>query len=55
MGYLDADSFRVLLESDNVFVTEEELNGLVCRFDRNNDGKVSYAEFISELTPKTSY
>lgn len=35
------------------FVSNNDLQTLVSRYDRNNDGKVSYGEFLNEITPKS--
>ena len=35
-----------------VSTTQKELFGLMDRYDKNKDGKISYSEFITELTPK---
>jgi len=32
---------------------KNELVGLMKRYDKNMDGKVSYSEFINEMTPKS--
>jgi len=36
-----------------VFLSDNDLNLLMDRLDSNIDGKVSYLEFIQEVTPKT--
>lgn len=36
-----------------MIVTENDLYYLISRFDKNDDKKISYAEFVAELTPKS--
>jgi len=40
------------LESNNWFITNEDLTILIDIFDLNKDGKVSYAEFVKTLSLK---
>ena len=35
-------------------VSSKDLIVIMQKFDKNYDGKVSYSEFIDELTPKSS-
>jgi Ca2+-binding EF-hand superfamily protein len=41
------------LNEHGIFVTNQDLVALISRYDKNQDGKVSYGEFLSELTPKS--
>jgi len=36
---------------NKVYASEEELNGLLEKYDHNQDGKITLAEFIAELRP----
>jgi len=49
--YLTKEDFDQLFKKYNFYATDNELNTLVSRFDKDNDGKVSYEEFIEEFTP----
>mmetsp|Transcript_25634 Transcript_25634/g.44858 ORF Transcript_25634/g.44858 Transcript_25634/m.44858 type:complete len:677 (-) Transcript_25634:2399-4429(-) len=51
-GYVTLDEFRSALQDSGKYATERELIGLLSRYDRDKDGKVSYADFVQELTPK---
>lgn len=52
-GYISQKEFEELLQSYGIFSTKQELIGLVKRYNKNLDGKITYSEFISELTPKS--
>lgn len=51
-GFLTEADFRRFLRSHGKYVTEGELESIMQRYDRDQDGRVSYEEFIEELTPK---
>jgi len=36
-----------------IYVSNKDVLNLVERFDKNQDGKVTYSEFVSEITPKS--
>lgn len=44
-GFLTPDEFRQMLEQHGVFVNSHDLHTLLSRYDKNNDGKVTYSEF----------
>lgn len=43
--------FSDLLAKHRFFATGKELASLMDRFDKNKDGKVTYGEFVDEITP----
>ena len=45
------DDFGQMLADHGFYATEGEVNTLVDRFDKNKDGRVSYHEFMKEITP----
>lgn len=51
-GYLGRGEMRRILEENGVCASELDLQLLTQRFDRNSDGRISYAEFMEELVPK---
>lgn len=51
-GYVSRSELRRFLADNGIFASERELQMLIYRFDRNNDGRVSYAEFMEEMVPK---
>ena len=51
-GYLTRTEMRRILGDNGVYVSERDLCMLVGRFDRNNDGRISYAEFMEEMVSK---
>jgi Ca2+-binding EF-hand superfamily protein len=52
-GYLTRDEFKKLLRDHRFYATEEEVTWLVDRYDRNQDGRISYSEFMDEILPKS--
>jgi len=42
-----------MLNDYGFFVSQTDLTGLINRYDKNQDGKVSYGEFLNEMTPKS--
>ena len=52
LGYLTKEDFRGLLAENSIYATDLELAILMSRYDRNNDSRVSYAEFSDEMCPK---
>ena len=52
-GYISMDEFRELLIDHGIYASNSELLNLMRRYDKNQDGKISYSEFVQELTPKS--
>ena len=52
-GYITRDEFKTLLREYGFYATETEVQYLLERYDRNQDGKISYSEFIDEILPKS--
>ena len=53
-GCISRPEIRRILAENGVYATEKDLQMMVNRFDRNSDGRVSYAEFMEEMVPKTT-
>ena len=53
-GYLTVDDFRHFLLHAGVTPTERDMLGLMSRYDRDSDSKVTYSEFLQEITPRNS-
>ena len=53
-GCISRPEIRRILAENGVYATEKDLQMMVNRFDRNCDGRISYAEFMEELVPKTT-
>jgi Ca2+-binding EF-hand superfamily protein len=49
--FVKKDDFSSLLQRHRFYATNKELNMLMDRFDKDKDERVSYSEFISEITP----
>ena len=54
-GYISIDEFRAILHDYDIIPTTSDLINLMKRYDKNRDGKVTFSEFVSELTPKKNY
>eukprot|EP00743_Colponemidia_sp_Colp-15_P002650 GILK01002872.1.p1 GENE.GILK01002872.1~~GILK01002872.1.p1 ORF type:complete len:586 (-),score=91.06 GILK01002872.1:92-1849(-) len=52
-GFITMDEFRAILQDNGIFATEKELLSLMSRYDKNKDGRVSYTEFVQEVTPRS--
>lgn len=52
-GFVSKYEFRELLANHGFYATQKELDSLMNRYDQNEDGKVSYTEFVREITPKS--
>jgi Ca2+-binding EF-hand superfamily protein len=52
-GFITRPEFRELLSDHGFYATQKEVNSLLNRYDKNEDGKVSYTEFVREITPKS--
>jgi len=51
-GYLSRTELRRILFENGVTASERDLQMLIQRFDRNNDGRISYSEFMEEMVSK---
>lgn len=54
-GYISIDEFRAILNDYAIIPTISDLISLMKRFDKNRDGRVTYKEFLSEMTPKKNF
>jgi len=52
-GFISSFEFKNMLIDNGFFPSQKEISSLVDRYDKNQDGKVSYSEFIQEITPKS--
>lgn len=52
-GFITIDEFQSILFSHGIFATSKDLQSLMQKYDKNKDGRVSYSEFIDEVTPKS--
>jgi Ca2+-binding EF-hand superfamily protein len=41
------------MDKEQIFVSEKDVVLLINRFDKDEDQKVSYVEFIQEIAPKS--
>ena len=47
------EELKRLFERHGFFTTNKEVSQLMDRFDKNKDGRISYAEFMDEVVPKS--
>lgn len=52
-GYVTLEEFKEVLNNHGIYSSSNELMSLLQRFDKNQDGKVSYSDFVSEISPKS--
>ncbi|EGR31118.1 hypothetical protein IMG5_117610 [Ichthyophthirius multifiliis] len=52
-GFITLQDFKQILNEYGIFATRDDLNNLVKRYDKNEDSKVTYREFVKELLPKS--
>lgn len=43
---------REMLSEHGFFATEKEINFIMFKFDKDRDQKISFSEFIEEMSPK---
>lgn len=53
-GFITEKDLQLALDPEYEFLTPTDLKILILRYDLNNDGKISYSEFLEEITPKLS-
>jgi Ca2+-binding EF-hand superfamily protein len=53
MGFFSLDEFKELLMDHGIYASSKDLLNLVQRYDKNQDGKVTYSDFVQEITPKS--
>jgi len=51
IGRLSLSSFRDFLKTQDVFAADEDLKALMRRLDKDNDGFVSFEEFVESIKP----
>ena len=52
-GFITIDEFQSILHNHRIFASSKDLQSLMEKYDKNKDGRVSYSEFIEEVTPKS--
>ena len=52
-GYITYNEFQALLEQHGIFASVKDVESLLDRYDKDKDGRVSYSEFLDEVTPKS--
>jgi len=52
-GVISADELGDILDRNDFYATQRELRLLMDRLDGNRDGRITYSEFVQEMTPKS--
>ena len=54
-GYIALEDLKEILDDYGVFASTKDLTNLIERFKgaNNFDGKISYSDFVKELSPKS--
>jgi len=52
-GFITLEELREVMEEKGCKVSSRDLKCLMERYDKNRDGRVSYSEFVQEVTPKS--
>ncbi|CAG9328506.1 unnamed protein product [Blepharisma stoltei] len=52
-GFITIEELERFLEYYRVHVDRKDVAALLNRYDKNKDGRVSYSEFVQEITPKS--
>ena len=50
-GYIGIEEFKSILNEHGIMTSDKDLLTLMDRYDRDKDGRVSYSEFVQEMTP----
>lgn len=50
-GYIGNEEFKEILNEYGIFATRNEIRSLVNRYDHDRDGKISFGEFVREMSP----
>ena len=48
-GYLTVTDFKHVLKECQIHVSDDDLYHILCEFDEELNGKISYEEFLSQL------
>jgi Ca2+-binding EF-hand superfamily protein len=49
---IDLDDLREFLANTGFYATERELQGILVKCDKNNNGLINFSEFVDEFSPK---
>ena len=51
-GFITIDELRDVLLENGYYASTGDLMGLMKKYDRNSDGRITKGEFLREMTPK---
>jgi Ca2+-binding EF-hand superfamily protein len=51
-GVVTSAEIRDLLADHGFFATEKEMSFIMNKFDKDKDAKISFSEFVDEMSPK---
>jgi len=52
-GYITVNEIKEKLTDHGFYASEKDLVGLMNKFDKNRDGRITYSEFVEEVAPKS--
>jgi Ca2+-binding EF-hand superfamily protein len=52
-GAVTKDELRMILERRGCFISDQEARSVARKFDFNNDGIITFSEFVDEVRPKS--
>ncbi|CAG9310083.1 unnamed protein product [Blepharisma stoltei] len=52
-GYITFKEFQQILDEHGLIASKKDVESLMERYDKDKDGRVSYSEFMNEVTPKS--
>ena len=51
LGFFSIEEFKTLLLDHGIHAGTKDVANLVSRYDKNQDGKITYSEFVNEIMP----
>lgn len=52
-GRISRNEFKRMIQSRGFYVSEKEVTEIVEKMDKSKDGRVSLAEFVDEIRPRS--
>jgi Ca2+-binding EF-hand superfamily protein len=52
-GMISKDELKDILNERGIYVSDQEVGHLMSKFDKDQDGRITYSEFMEEIIPKS--
>jgi Ca2+-binding EF-hand superfamily protein len=52
-GLISKNELKDLLNERGIFASEQDVGHLMSKFDKDQDGRITYGEFMEEMIPKS--